>query len=48
MTCEQYNQLKHEAILSHSYLDDSTHNGFETVFLRPVPMLLKFDTLCRL
>lgn len=48
MTCEQYNQLKHEARLSHSYLDDSTHNGFETVFLRPVPMLLKFDTLCRI
>lgn len=42
---ERYRWLKHEASLALGFLDDHTSQGFEALFMRPVPMEQKFDLL---
>ena len=44
---ERYQWLKHEASLALSYLDDPAINGFEALFMTPLPHLHKFDLLCQ-
>lgn len=44
---DQFRQLQHEASLSMGYLDDPTINGFEALFMKPVPLVQRFDTLCQ-
>lgn len=47
MSVQQYMNLKHEAMLSQQALDDSAQRGFESVFLKPVAMEMKYDTLIK-
>lgn len=44
---ERYHWLKHEALLALAFLDDPTINGFEALFMVPLPHLHKFDLLCQ-
>ena len=41
MTSEQYSYLRHEASLS------LQQSSFESLYLKPIPMLLEFDGLVR-
>ena len=47
MSRERYQWLKQEASLALSFLDDPTINGFEALFMNPLPHLQKFDLLCQ-
>ena len=43
-----YLWLQHEAALALKLLDDPTPHGFEALFMRPMPLELKWDILYRL
>ena len=47
MSRSQYLRFKHEAQQAVILLGDSTPFGFQSMFLRQVPMLLKFDVLLK-
>ncbi len=45
MSVEQFMQLCHEAQLSMQFLDSAAGNVFDSLFMRPVNFVEKFDTL---
>ena len=44
---ERYRWLQHEAGLALELLDDTASQGFEALFMKPVPLHHKFDVLCQ-
>ena len=49
MGADRFAHLQHEAVLSLALLDSGSDGGggFDAVFMKPVPFMLKFDALCQ-